>query len=181
MKELINIQHELKCKKVQYNNFGKYNFRSLEDILEAVKPILKANSCHLHFEDELVQMGESTFYKAVAMLENTDKDVIVGIAFAKHAIIQKGMQDAQISGSTMSYARKYALGGLFLLDDSENLDSNEQTEKESLPVDVIKHIATIKTVEKLGEFYKLEKSTYKNCSAEFNKVVTAKKIELGGK
>jgi len=118
MKKLIKIQSELKAPKDQVNSFGKYNYRSCEDILEAVKPLLKAEGCLVTISDEIVSVGEHNYVKATARFQDGDF-VIENSAYAKEAIDKKGMDPSQITGSASSYARKYALNGLFLIDDSK--------------------------------------------------------------
>ena len=140
MLELIKIQSELKVAKNQRNTFGNYNYRSLEDILEAVKPLLKSHKCSIRFEDEIISCDvfdstnvSSCFYKAVAILRNEKGEEVKGTSFARHAVSQKGMQDAQLTGATASYARKYALGGLFCLDDTADADATNTHGKEHKP------------------------------------------------
>lgn len=130
MKELIEIQSELKAPKNQFNKFGNYSYRSCEDILEAVKPLLKKHKCFLTVSDDIIEIGNSIFLKAIATLKN-EKDEVNVTAFAKHPEQQKGMSDSQITGSSSSYARKYALNGLFLIDDTKDHDTPEdKVEKE---------------------------------------------------
>lgn len=123
MKELIEIQSELKAPKNQRNNFGKYNYRSCEDILEALKPLLKANKCTLVITDEVKQVGDLVFIEASA--EILDKDGKGRKVKAQAGINpnRKGMDIAQSFGSSSSYARKYALNGLFLIDDTKDSDT----------------------------------------------------------
>lgn len=125
MEKLIETQNELKAPKNQYNKFGNYNYRNAEDILEAVKPILKKHGCLLTISDEVVPVGDRIYVKATATITDgkTEKHVS---AWAREAEAKKGMDDAQITGSASSYARKYALNGLFLIDDTKDPDSNEQ-------------------------------------------------------
>lgn len=128
MNALQIIQQKLKAPKSQHNKFGNYNFRNQEDILEAVKPLLAETNSVLVVSDELVELGGFLFVKSTATLTAGFDDVSIGViwsasAFAKHATEQKGMQDAQITGSASSYARKYALNGLFLIDDTRDSDS----------------------------------------------------------
>lgn len=124
MKELIRIQSELKAPKGQYNSFGKYNYRSAEDILEAVKPLLKENDCILTLADDVVEIGGRIYVKAVASLRHDD-EIIQTCAFARESETKKGMDDSQITGTASSYARKYALNGLFLIDDTKDADTDE--------------------------------------------------------
>ena len=119
---LSSIQTELKAPKGQTNNFGGYKYRSAEDILEAIKPLLKKYNCDLTISDDVVEVGGRVYVKATAML--CDNDVIAEVsAFAREAETKKGMDDAQITGSASSYARKYALNGLFAIDDVKDADA----------------------------------------------------------
>ena len=121
MKELIAIQSELKAPKNQWNDFGKYNYRSAEDILEAVKPLLKKYNCHLTISDEMVVLGERYYVKATATLAKEGESIST-TAYAREEESKKGMDSSQITGSTSSYARKYALNGLFCIDDTKDSD-----------------------------------------------------------
>ena len=128
MKELINIQSELKAPKNQYNSFGKYPYRNAEDILEAVKPLLKKNNCHLTITDEIILIGDRYYVRATAEITNgTDK--VTASAMAREEESKKGMDSAQLTGATSSYARKYALNGLFCIDDTKDSDYNNQGDK----------------------------------------------------
>lgn len=132
MKELIAIQSELKAPKNQWNDFGKYNYRSAEDILEAVKPLLKKYECHLTISDEMVVLGDRYYVKATASLTKGD-ETIETTAFAREEESKKGMDASQITGSTSSYARKYALNGLFCIDDTKDPDYTNTHGKEPTP------------------------------------------------
>ena len=113
MKELTAIQSELKAPKGQRNNFGNYNYRSCEDILEALKPLLKKHNCHIVLNDEITIVHDRIYVKAYAILTNGDGEKVSSQAFAREPLNKKGMDEAQITGATSSYARKYALNGLF--------------------------------------------------------------------
>ena len=129
MKEkLLKIQTELVCGKNQRNTFGNYNYRSCEDILEAVKPFLKELDLTLRLEDELVYIGERYYIKASAILSDGTNE-IVNVAYAREEETKKGMDGSQITGASSSYARKYALNGLFLLDDVKDSDATNEGEK----------------------------------------------------
>ena len=134
MEELTIIQSELKAPKNQRNTFGNYNYRSAEDILEAVKPLLKKHSCHLTISDEMVQLGDRFYVKATALLEKNDgsNDITV-TAYAREEESKKGMDSSQITGATSSYARKYALNGLFCIDDTKDADFTNTHGKEEQP------------------------------------------------
>lgn len=126
MKELIAIQSELKAPKGQYNSFGGYKYRSCEDILEAVKPILKAHECALNLCDDIVAVGDRYYVKATARITNAAGEVDTATAFAREDLDKKGMDGPQITGTASSYARKYALNGLFCIDDTKDADTDER-------------------------------------------------------
>ena len=131
MNKLQEIQHRLKAPKGQYNSFGKYKYRSCEDILEAVKPILNEVGCTLTLSDEVVLIGDRYYIKATARLTGADIDVAT-TAYAREDADKKGMDGAQVTGTSSSYARKYALNGLFCIDDTKDADTDEyanQTKK----------------------------------------------------
>jgi len=128
MKVLNKIQKELKAPKSQENSFGKYRYRSCEDILEAVKPLL--GNAVLIITDEVVMLGDRFYVKATAILKD-DKETAQVSAFARESLDKKGMDTAQITGATSSYARKYALNGLFCIDDTKDADSTNTHGKEA--------------------------------------------------
>jgi hypothetical protein len=117
---LAVIQRQLKAPKKQQNNFGGYKFRSCEDILEAVKPLL--GNCTLTISDSIKQIGERVYVEAICTLSGFDESIHVK-AYAREAADKKGMDVAQITGAASSYARKYALNGMFLIDDTKDADS----------------------------------------------------------
>jgi hypothetical protein len=119
------VQLELKAPKGQRNSFGNYDYRSAEDILEAVKPVLSAAYLTLVVNDEILLIGDRYYVKATAEVLNTNGDSIKASALAREAEDKKGMDSAQVTGATSSYARKYALNGLFAIDDSKDADTNE--------------------------------------------------------
>lgn len=129
--KLLKIQTELKAPKNQVNKFGGYNYRSCEDILEAVKPLLDKYRCTLKIADELVNIGERYYIKATAKLIDVDKETFIeNTAFAREEESKKGMDGSQITGATSSYCRKYCLNGLFLIDDTKDADTDEYTEQQ---------------------------------------------------
>jgi hypothetical protein len=132
MKKLTEIQNELKAPKNQYNAFGKYKYRSCEDILEAVKPLLKKHDCTLTITDEVKEVGGMVFVEAVATITDSDGCQVVK-AQAGIDSNRKGMDIAQSFGSSSSYARKYALNGLFLIDDTKDADATNTHRKQSEP------------------------------------------------
>lgn len=119
---LIHIQGELKAPKSQENKFGGYKYRSCEDILEAVKPLLKKEKVTLTISDDIVEVGGRVYVKATATLSDGEETISTS-AFAREAETKKGMDDSQITGSASSYARKYALNGLFAIDDTKDADA----------------------------------------------------------
>lgn len=133
MKELIAIQSELKAPKGQTNKFGGYNYRSCEDILEAVKPLLSKHGAALTLSDEIVLIGNNTFVKATATFYSSAPTPLSVSAFARHPVDKKGMDDSQITGATSSYARKYALNGLFCIDDTKDADATNDHGKGGNP------------------------------------------------
>lgn len=126
--KLISIQKELKVPKSQRNTFGNYNYRNCEDILEAVKPLLAKHECVLTLSDSIEAVGSRYYVKVTARVTD-GKDSIEVTAYAREAESKKGMDDSQITGSTSSYARKYALNGLFAIDDTKDADTDEYTQK----------------------------------------------------
>jgi hypothetical protein len=124
MKELIEIQKLLKAPKNQRNNFGNYNYRSCEDILEAVKPLCVERGCMLTLSDEVVNVGQHNYIKATAKIIGLE-NIVEATGWARESVTRKGMDDSQITGSASSYARKYALNGLFCIDDTKDADSSD--------------------------------------------------------
>lgn len=117
------VQEELKAPKNQFNKFGNYAYRSCEDIYNAVKPLLAKYGLYLTVSDELVTVGERYYIKATATLGNVDDlSFIHNVAYAREEETKKGMDGSQITGASSSYARKYALNGLFLIDDVRDSD-----------------------------------------------------------
>lgn len=128
---LKEIQSELKAPKGQRNNFGNYNYRSAEDILEAVKPLLKKHNCALVINDDIVEVGGRVYVKATAMLAIANTPFASASAFAREAESKKGMDEAQVTGAASSYARKYALNGLLAIDDTKDADFTNRHGKNS--------------------------------------------------
>ena len=131
MKELITIQSELKAPKNQTNKFGGYKYRSAEDILEAVKPLLNKTKTFLTISDDMVCEGNRFYVKATATLTNEQGVQIQTTAFAREEETKKGMDASQITGAASSYARKYALNGLFCIDDTKDADFSNTHDKVS--------------------------------------------------
>ena len=124
----------MKAPKGQTNKFGGYKYRSAEDILTAVKPLLSEWSSTLVITDDIVEVGGRVYVKATAILSDTEGDFTINVSgFARESEIKKGMDDAQITGSASSYARKYALNGLFAIDDTKDADATN-THGKDIPV-----------------------------------------------
>ena len=121
--KLSQIQSKLNAPKGQYNSFGKYHYRNCEDILQALKPILLEHKCHVSLSDEVVMAGNRFYIKATATITDSENNSFSTTAFAREAESKKGMDESQVTGSTSSYARKYALNGLFAIDDNKDADT----------------------------------------------------------
>lgn len=130
MKDLVTIQQKLKAPKGQFNKFGSYKYRSCEDILESVKPILTETKCSLTLSDEIVPVGNRIYVKATATLTNEKGEKEIVTAFAREEETKEGMDGSQITGASSSYARKYALNGLFCIDDTKDSDATNTHDKE---------------------------------------------------
>jgi len=162
MKELVMIQSELKAPKNQYNSFGGYKYRSLEDILEALKPLLHKHKSYLIISDEIVQIGDRFYVKATAKLINEKGESIESTAYAREPLSKKKMDEAQVTGASSSYARKYALNGLFAIDDTKDADATNTHEEIKIitneqVLELEKLISETKTdKEKFLQFFKIK-------------------------
>lgn len=129
---LMAVQAELKAPKNQRNNFGKYNYRSCEDIVEAVKPLLKDNGLFLNMSDDIVLIGDRYYVKAtVSVTDIVTGESVQTSALAREAAQKKGMDESQVTGTASSYARKYALNGLFAIDDTKDADTDQYKQQTS--------------------------------------------------
>lgn len=158
MNILNKIQKELKAPKNQYNAFGKYKYRSCEDILEAIKPLLE--DATLTINDEMVVIGERYYIKATVTLTEADKS-ISATAYAREPEEKKGMDSAQITGATSSYARKYALNGLFLIDDTKDADTMDNSKTVNIE-DLKTEADKCQTIDDLKKFYAKHKGLGKD-------------------
>lgn len=122
---MSKIQSELKAPKGQFNSFGKYKYRSCEDIVEAVKPVLAKYGYHLIMNDNIVAVLDRIYVSATCTVMDGDKIIAEASAYARESESKKGMDDSQITGTASSYARKYALNGLFAIDDTKDADTDE--------------------------------------------------------
>lgn len=167
--KLVNIQSELKAPKGQYNSFGKYKYRSAEDILEAVKPLCHTHGTVLTISDELVYLGDRYYIKATAKLNDIRSGAIENTAYAREEESKKGMDGSQITGTASSYARKYALNGLFAIDDTKDADTDEHAnqtkggnKKEVIEYateeqrEQIQELLGFERVSKMLEYYKIK-------------------------
>lgn len=132
MKELITIQSKLKAPKSQFNRFGNYKYRKAEDILEAVKPLLSEQGCTLIITDDIVMVGSRIYVKATATIKNGEGETETTTGFAREEDTKKGMDGSQITGASSSYARKYALNGLFAIDDNQDSDTTNTGEHQQV-------------------------------------------------
>lgn len=131
MKELIAIQSELKAPKSQFNKFGGYKYRKAEDILEAVKPLLAKQECTLTITDDVVLIGNRIYVKATATIKNGKGEFETTTGWAREEETKKGMDGSQITGASSSYARKYALNGLFAIDDNDDSDTTNDEQHQA--------------------------------------------------
>lgn len=135
VEKLAKIQTKLKAPKSQYNSFGKYAFRNSEDILEAVKPLLGEQNLIMTISDDVVMVGNRIYVKSVVNVSDGE-NFVINSAFAREPEDRKGMDASQITGATSSYARKYALNGMFLIDDTKDADAtNDHGKGEQKPVE----------------------------------------------
>lgn len=128
--KVVAIQSKLKAPKGQYNSFGKYNYRSCEDILEGVKPLLSKNELVLTIEDSIEMIGDRYYVKATATLSDGTNSISTS-AYARESLDKKGMDASQVTGATSSYARKYALNGLLCIDDTKDADTMNNAKQDT--------------------------------------------------
>ncbi len=175
--KLLNIQTQLKAPKSQYNSYGKYYYRNCEDILEAVKPLLKKENCTLFLTDEVETIENRFYIKVTVHFVDIDDGTTINVtAFAREEESKKGMDGSQVTGASSSYARKYALNGLFCIDDTKDSDTTnkgedkpdeakkEEGEEEKRLANAIKSIDEL--VKKLIEVKKVEKNVVTNVIKE---------------
>ena len=187
MKELVKIQGTLKANKCLRNDYGKFNYRSAETILQAVKPICQELGCQLILTDDLQMIGDRYYIKTTATLTNAEGEKESATSFARECPARSGMDEAQITGAASSYARKYALNGLFAIDDTKDPDDPELTKKRleeekakaeqtaaTANLDTAKkEVEAAKTVEELNAIFYKYKDLQKN--QEFINALTNKK------
>lgn len=168
--KLLKAQVELKAPKGQYNSFGKYKYRSCEDILEALKPVLDKLKLTLFIKDDVIEVNGRNYVKATIILVNTEKpdEIIETSALAREEETKKGMDGSQITGASSSYARKYALNGMFMIDDTKDSDSTNTHGKDEAKTDEEKKQAFLNSKE--GMIEKLKESL---SSDKLKKVLSA--------
>jgi len=169
--KLLNVQLELKAPKGQRNKFGNYNYRSCEDILEALKPILSKHSAVVVLYDEIISIQDRIYVKAMVQFKDTKSEQsILTSAFAREALSKKGMDESQITGSCSSYARKYALNGMFLIDDTKDPDNDK-------PLTIQDQIDNSKTLEQLMSLYR---SLSEDEQTQYTNSFSSRKERLNG-
>ena len=129
--KLLVVQRKLNVGKSRFNKFGNYNYRSCEDILESAKPLLAEVKATIFMTDDVVQIAERIYVKTTAKFVDTESgEIVENTAFAREPLVMKGMADSQITGASSTYARKYALNGLFCIDDTVDEDTSEESDEE---------------------------------------------------
>lgn len=189
MKELIAIQSELKAPKSQFNRFGGYKYRKAEDILEAVKPLLAKQKCTLIITDDVVLIGNRIYVKATATIKNEKGECETTTGWAREEETKKGMDGSQITGASSSYARKYALNGLFAIDDNADSDTTndgqhqaaqQQATPQYHPNDLNEGLGYLsRCVSKDNLIWVVQHYQPLTASLQFMQAVSAKKKELG--
>lgn len=187
MKRLLEIQQKLKAPKGQYNSFGGYKYRNCEDILEAVKPYLKEFGLVLLFNDDLLNIGDRYYVKATVSLVDVEKKELIAhtSASAREEETKKGMDGSQITGASSSYARKYALNGLFAIDDTKDSDTTNTHGKEDKKSQKTK--ATITDADLANALLdeeieaQMNKVTCADCGAEISEAVASYSYSKFGK
>jgi hypothetical protein len=176
---LAKIQKKAKVEKKNKNAFGKYNYRNLEDILNIVKPLCCDAGLVLTITDELQEVAGRLFVKATATVTYTDNSAISASAYAQHASNKKGCDEAQLTGLTSSYARKYACQGLFAIDDGIDNDAVNDVQQEPYNAKVILNkVNSIKTLKALKIYAQQTKTKYPEHSQEIIDICTARSEEL---
>lgn len=183
---IIAIQSELKAPKNQFNSFGKYKYRSCEDILEGVKPLLSKYGLVQTISDTITQVGDRYYIRATITITQGDGSAVKEVsAFAREPENKKGMDESQITGTASSYARKYALNGMWLIDDTKDADTDEHQKQKAKPdskpkltpdnpkwEDAVHNLASTKvTLEKIKKHYTLEK--------KHEEMLVAQSLEFG--
>lgn len=182
--KVLVVQNELKAPKGQYNSFGKYHYRSCEDILEAVKPLLVKQGLLLTISDDIISVGDRVYVKATVTISDGEHS-ITNTALAREEESKKGMDGSQVTGASSSYARKYALNGMFCIDDTKDSDVTNvgqsvksKTEENPMMDMAMSDINNAKTLDGLMAVWHNYQSLQSN--AAFKDLMTNKKKELNG-
>jgi len=154
MKKLTDLRSELSVPKNQFNSFGKYKYRSQEDILEALKPLLKKYDLGLTISDDIVSVLDRVYIKATIIIWDNDKVITTSTGFAREPLSKKGMDESQITGAASSYARKYALNALFLIDDTKDADTDAHHEQTNKPEKKAPEFNRIEAIKKIDDLMK---------------------------
>ena len=196
MKELIDIQNRLNAPKELFNKFGGYKYRSCESILAAVKPLLKESGCTLTLSDDVELVGERIYIKATATLTNKADEKVVVTAFAREEETKKGMDGSQVTGAASSYARKYALNGLFAIDDTvqepvhdiDAQDNNSGGAQDATPKngslasqkedELIAQLTDINDLQTLSAFYKAAPVAFQKKTSRLYQAVMKRSVEI---
>jgi hypothetical protein len=169
--KLTTIQNQLKAPKSQHNSFGKYNYRSSEDILEALKPVVRDNNCSFFITDEIINIQERFYVKAtVTLVDSESGESISASAFAREPEQKKGADESQVTGASSSYARKYAMNGMFAIDDTKDADTDEHKKTQD-KADSKPQPQQQKAVPKSNPQPSAPKSTAKQPNAELKSLV----------
>ena len=185
MKELIQIQSKLKAPKNQFNKFGNYRYRSAEDILESVKPLLAETQCTLILSDKIIEVAGRVYVEATAKLINSEGVTIETSASAREEETKKGCDCAQITGMASSYARKYALNGLFCIDDTRDADATnthgKEDSKEDPEIDMSRVVQRVYECENLSQLTALWNNfkQYETADKPLSKAIAKRRKELG--
>lgn len=189
MKELIAIQSELKAPKSQFNKFGGYKYRKAEDILEAAKPLLNKQKCTLTITDDIVMVGNRIYVKSTATIKNEKGECETTTGWAREEETKKGMDGSQITGASSSYARKYALNGLFAIDDNADSDTTNDGQHQEAqqpatpqyhPSDLNEGLGYLsRCVSKDNLLWVIQHYQPLCSNAQFMQAVSAKKKQLG--
>lgn len=190
MRRLFEIQQKLKAPKNQKNNFGGYNYRSCEDILEAVKPLLAEQKLGLFIKDEIINIGDRYYVKAQAMVYDETGKLLADVsASAREEETKKGMDASQITGAASSYARKYALNGLFAIDDTKDADATNTHEKKqdiNPDIDLIEGLKACSAYSELSAYYKAnfdkvhDKETFNRLATNLKNKLKRKEVKENG-
>lgn len=180
-KKLVAVQCELKAPKNQFNDFGKYKYRSCEDILEAVKPLLKKHGLALYISDQVMHLVQRFYVESTATLVCTDTgESIECTAVAREPESKKGSDESQITGAASSYCRKYLLNGLFLIDDTKDADASGPPEEKPKPLDINKVLKALNDAKDPTELDKMYKAAINRATPDQKEIIDFTYTNLKG-